>query len=178
MKAEINLIRAITRRDLILLGLKSKIHKIASGILGLFILISLSVLMIFFILSQKLSANETKISTLKGQIVKLEKNESYLTTISNRIETINSLLKTRSSYNKAIADFKLLLIPGFSPINLEIANNGNLTIIGECSDSQILATFGRTLEQIAESGKYSKIFIPLVSRGESQEYNIYLELKR
>lgn len=178
MKTEINLTGAISKENLLLQQFKKKVRQFAVLVLGLFVVASLAVLAIFFVLNRQLTTNENKINSLKSEIKKYEKKESSLVTISNRIDAITSLLKTRTSYTKAISDLKLILTPGFEPLTLEIGRDGSLRVSGECSDSQALATFDKTVEVLAQDGKYSKVVYPSVSRNESGKYNVFLELKK
>lgn len=178
MKKEINLAGEVTQVNTLLLRLKRRGRQVAVVVLGLFVLSSLAVFLIFFQLNRVLSANENKISSLKSEIKKYEKTESYLVTISNRIETISSLLKTRTSYTKAIANLKLILTPGFMPLSLEIGRDGSLKISGECSDNQTVARFNDIVETLAQEGKYSKVYYPSISRNEGGKYSLYLELKK
>lgn len=178
MKEEINLTTDTSRQDLLFEQLKKRSRKFAVFILVLFILISSVVLAAFFILSRQISANENNISLLKTGIKKYEKRESALVIISDRIETISSLLKTRNSYTKAISDLKLILTPDFLPQTLEIASDGSLKITGSCPDSQTLASFDKSVEKLAQDGNYSKIIYPTVGRQENGTYGVSLELKK
>lgn len=178
MKKEINLTGGVTQKSLIFLQFKKRVGQLAVIVLGLFVLASLTVLITFFVLSRQLNTNESKINSLKSEIKKNEKKESYMVTISNRIDTIASLLEMRGSYTKAISDLKLILIPGFVPQTLEIGRDGSLKISGEAKDNQILTKFNDTVEGLAQEGKYSKVVYPSVSKTESGKYNLSLELKR
>lgn len=178
MKEEINLTTDTSRQDLLFQQLKKRSRKFAAFVLVLFILISSVVLAAFFVLNRQINANENNISLLKTGIKKYEKRESALVIISNRIETISSLLKTRNSYTKAISDLKLILTPDFLPQTLEIASDGSLKITGNCPDSQTLAAFDKSVEKLAQDGNYSKIIYPSVGRQENGTYGVSLELKK
>jgi len=178
MKTDINLTGAVVKEDLLFLQLKKRAQQFAMVVLGLFALTSLAVLVAFFVFNRELNASENKISLLKSEIKKYEKKESSVVIIANRIDAISSLLKTRTSYTKAISDLKLILTPSFTPQALEIGRDGSLKISGECPDSQALATFDKTVEQLAQDGKYSKVVYPSVGRSESGKYSIFLELKK
>ncbi len=178
LKQEINLAGEVNHENILLQRLKRRGRHVAVVVLGLFALATLAVFLIFFQLNRELSANGNQISSLKNEIKKYEKTESYLVTISNRVETISSLLKTRASYTKAIANLKLILTPGFMPLSLEIGRDGSLKISGECSDNQTVSKFNDIVEILAQEGKYSKVFYPSVSRKEDGKYNLYLELKK
>ncbi len=179
MKPEINLIKAITKKDLVVLRLKKQGQKIATAVLALFIFSSLAVFIVLFVLGRQLSANEKTISSLKSGILKLEKNESYLITISDRIEAINLLLKNRQTYSKAIADLQSLLIPGFLPKELKIEKDGGLKIAGECSDLAFLTKYyNGAVEEVIKTGKYSQVIYPSVTRTKDGMYRLNLELKK
>lgn len=178
MKEEINLTTDTSRQDLLFQQAKRKSRKIAVLILSLFILVSSVVLAAFFVLNRQINANENNISLLKTGIKKYEKRESALVIIADRIDTISSLLKTRNSYTKAISDLKLILTPEFIPQTLEIASDGSLKITGGCPDSQALASFDKSVEQLAKDGNYSQVVYPTVGRQENGVYSVSLELKK
>ena len=178
VKTEINLTGEASKEDLLFQQFKRKSRHFAVFVLSLFALASFVVLVALFILNRQMNANENNISLLKTGIKKYEKRESSLVIIANRIDAISSLLKTRTSYTKAIADLRLILTPDFIPQTLEIGSDGNLKISGSCPDSRALAAFDKTVEQLAQDGKYSKVIYPSVGRQESGGYSVSLELKK
>lgn len=178
MSKEINLISSITKKSVVILRLKKKFIQLATLILGLFVLVCAFALATFLFFSIQLSNNEKKMASLKQEINKAQKIESYLVTITSRIDAITTLLKNRQSYLKAISDLKLVLVPGFTPQSLEVSRNGGLKLSGDCADSQLLTKFNDAVEQISQNGKYLKVNYPSVNRSENGRFNITLELKK
>lgn len=178
MKTDINLIDVVARKGITFRRFRKKIQTISFFVLVVFIFLCLGIFGGFFFLNSKLSADKVKISSIKNQINTLRKTESYMVTISNRVGTINSLLKNRNLYLKTINDLKLIIVAGFEPQSLEISRDGSLKINGLCADNPSLKKFTESVEKIQQENKYSQVLYPSVSRLGNGRYYVALELKK
>ncbi len=114
---------------------------------------------------------------MKTEIQKSEKIESYLVTITNRVDLIEKLLISRKSYIKSISDLKAILIPEFSPLSLKIGSDGGLSVSGDCIGEGSLAKFNETARKVFVEGKYTTVIYPSISRTGDKKYTITLEVK-
>lgn len=177
MKEDINLISVVGRKDVLFQKIKKKAQFASYFFLILFLILSGAIYFLFLSTNRVFNGNQEQISLLKTEIKKYEKNESYLITVTNRIDSIDKLLKSRKSYIKSISDLKKILIPEFSPLSLKVGGDGSLTVSGDCLGEGSLTKFDETVKKVFAEGKYSTVIYPSVGRTGDKKYSIILEVK-
>jgi len=177
MKEQINLISTVSKKDISLQKMKKKVQFFSYLFLILFLVLSGVIYFLFLSTNKILAGNQSKINQLKADIQKYHKTESYLVTITNRIDLIGKLLISRTSYIKSISDLKAILIPEFVPLSLKIGSDGGMTISGDCLGEGALAKFNETVRKVFVEGKYSLVFYPSITRSGDKKYAITLGVK-
>jgi Tfp pilus assembly protein PilN len=178
MKQGVNLISQEAKKTLRLLKLRKSFKTAIFGAVGLFVVFALLVVLIFVWVSQSLKSNQQKISTLKGEIKALEKNETYAVIIANRVKGISSVLKERKSYLEVMEEVGNLSVPGFVLQGLEIDGRGNFKLSGICNSRESLAAFNEKVEEIESKKKYREVVYPAVTRSVGGSYGISLVFKQ
>ena len=125
-----------------------------------------------------MTANEAKINSLKKAIVSLDKNESYLLTISDRAKAAISLQKEKKPFLKSISDLESVLTTGFNLTSLEFGSSGELKLTATCDDRESLANFNDRIEQATQQGLFSKAVFSSIGRNKQGRYDFSLELKK
>lgn len=177
-KKEVNLISNQTKKAIRYQKLKKKIRNSVMMLTAITLLINFLTISFFFILKQRLSINNTKIKSLNEAIASLDKNESYVITITDRADIVKALLKERKPFLKAITELESLLVPGFNLNSLDFGSAGELKITASCDDNQSLTDFNERLEKVTQQGVFSKTLYSSIGRSKAGKYDFSLELKR
>ena len=136
---------------------------------------------IFFVIyldsTKKFKSNELKITNLKTEIGKLNKKESYLATIDNRLKKIDGILKTRVSQTDFLAKIKQLFVEGYSFSSLEISGQKQSKITGSCLDNQCLSLLYSKAEELKEKKSFSEFIFNNVNRRLGNPFEIGISIK-
>ena len=178
MKENINLIGAEIKKTIGFIRLKKKAKFFSEIMLSLFIFFACLVTAVFFYLKKDFEDKEKRIASLRQQIQSLDKNESYLITISSRIQKTDLLLKETNQVNLLLSSLESLFVPGFKLTSLELKNDGKLTMAGSCDNSESLADFNDRLDKLKAGRKFSSVFYPEIGRKIDGSYQLTLELKQ
>lgn len=173
----INLISLEARKNAQLVKVKRQIKKAVYIFLGVFILLSVMLLGVFVYFDTVQKTNKTKVASLENQIKTLDKTESYLTIIADRVKVVNQFLKDRKSYLSLMTDLQSLLVAGFSLNELDVGTNGALAIMGKCDSWKCLTNFNDKIDQINEKKKYARISYPSVDRLADGSYTIKINME-
>lgn len=177
MPKVINLINAETQKTFEFLRLKKKLGKLSVASVVLFlVVVSLTT---FFLLATKavIERNQSKIAILQQEIKSLDKNESYVVTIADRITQISSLLGSKRNLSDNMADLHPLMVPGFALSGFEMKSAKELLLTGFCADLQSLTNLQEKVEQLARKNLYQSIYYSQVTRLSDGHYDLILGLK-
>lgn len=177
-KQGINLIAQESLKRVYLAKIKKKISRISLTLVGIFVITTAITLGCFFWLNFQQKRLDTKIGSFQSQIKSVEKMESFLVTIADRIGKINSFLKTKNSYMEEVSALSLLLVPGFKLESLEIAQEKGMKISGRCESLQSLTNFNERVEEVGEKKIFSQINYSQVRRILEGKYLVELTLKK
>jgi hypothetical protein len=133
-------------------------------------------LLIFF--NQQYKNNEKKIAGLKEQVKSLEKNESYLVTIADRVKHVKTILDSRKTYAKTIEDLEKIYVAGLEVRGLDFGARGEMKVEGMCLNIVCLTELNNKVEEIKAEKKYQEVLFESVSRSAAGSYNINLSFKK
>lgn len=139
-------------------------------VMGIFLLIYLDS-------TKKFKANELKITALKTEIGKFNKEESYLITIDNRLKKIDGILKTRTSQTDFLTKIKELFVEGYSFSSLDIGDQKESRITGSCLDNQCLSLLYSKAEELKAKKSFSEFIFNDISRNLNNPFDIGIALK-
>lgn len=177
MESGINLIKLEAKKTVQLMRLRRRVKKLTLFFFFFFVLLSLLTFGALFLISNFSQKNQSKIAQLKGQIRSMEKTESYLVIIADRVKGVNLFLKNRHSYSRLLEDLQSLLVPGFSVKEMQIDNRGKLMISGYCRDLSSATALNEQIDKINQKKVYSKINYPSLARLSSGGWEVSLELE-
>lgn len=144
---------------------------VASVVLGA------AILVIFLKAKESYSKNDQTVKSLKAEIGKLNRNESLLLTVDNRLTRLASLSVSHKPKNELFSNLSLFLVPDFFLSTLEMKHRGEITITGVCLNLQCLSNMNSQLEKIVEEKKFAGVSFPGVDRTMTGAYNVNFELK-
>jgi len=127
--------------------------------------------------TKKFKNNEFKITALKTEIGRFNKEESYLATIDNRLSKIDGIFKTRTSQTDFLTKVKELFVEGYSFSSLEINNQKQAKITGSCLDNQCLSLLYSKVEELKEKKSFSGFVFGSISRNLKNPFEIGISLK-
>lgn len=174
----INLISSSVSQD-IGFNLARKFLNSAALVLGIAFLITGGIVFYFFYQSGlDIAKNNLTVSSLEKEILSLNKNESYLITVNDRLNKIQNILKGEKKMSELFADLKYISVPGFTLSSLELSSSAKLIKFNfYCQDSQCLSNFNARVEELVRDKKYAQILLPGLTRDQTGRYNISMEWK-
>ncbi len=134
-------------------------------------------LSVYFNSTKKLKANEAKIGVLKNEIGKLNKKETYLATVDNRLKKIDGILKTNISASDFLTKIKDLFVEGYSFSSLEMSSQKQAKLTGSCFDNQCLSALYLKAEEMKEKRPFSEFVFSNVSRKSNEPFELGISLK-
>lgn len=148
-----------------------------SGIV--FFIAAAAVFYFFSKMNKTVSDNKSKILSIEKEISDLNKNESYLIMIDDRLKKIGKIMPNGNERKDIFDDIKYISVPGFTLADLEIKQAGKNVKIGVfCQDSQCLSNLNGRMEDLVRDKKYSAVFFPTISREETGRFNLTIELNK
>lgn len=178
MSKQINLINAEPKRALTLRKVKRQARRIVAGLLVVFIISSVAVLVFYFNWKRNFERNQGTILNLKKEITSLDKNESYLVTIANRVSTIRPLLEEKDPLGRTLSDIETLFVPGFDLTSLEITGQKEMKMYGFCKDLATVTDFNEHLEQLKLQEQYKGTYYPEIYRLKDGNYIVTIGIKK
>lgn len=178
MPKQINLIYAEPKKALTLRKAKKQAKRVVVGLLVVFIVVSAAVLIFYLNWKRNFEKNQKTIQNLKKEITSLDKNESYLVTIANRVSTIHPLLEGKDPVGKTLSDIETLFVPGFDLTSLEITGQKEIKVYGFCKDLASVTDFNERLEQLKLQAQYQGTYYPEIYRLKDGRFTITIGIKK
>lgn len=174
---EINLISS-QRKSLIGFYRQAKLFKAVIIVFNLALVLVMGMfLSVYFNSTKKLKANEAKIGVLKNEIGKLNKKETYLATVDNRLKKIDGILKTNISSSDFLTKIKELFVEGYSFSSLDMSSRGQSRLTGSCFDNQCLSALYLKAEEMKGKRPFSEFVFNNVNRKLNEPFAIGILLK-
>jgi len=174
---EINLISS-QKKSLFGFYRQSKLFKTIIIIFNLALVLVMGIfLSVYFNSTKKFKANEAKIGVLKNEIGKLNKKETYLATVDNRLKKIDGILKINISSSDFLTKIKELFVEGYSFSSLEMSSQGQSRLTGSCFDNQCLSALYLKAEEVKEKRPFSGFVFDSVNRKLNEPFAIGISLK-
>lgn len=178
MNKGINLISTEARKIAKEQKVKGKVKTASFAFVAFFIFVASLTIGFLVFLNQKYKSNDKKIIALENQIKALEKNESYLVTITDRIKHAKSVLDDRKTYSKTIEDLERIYVNELEITGLDFGAGGDMKIEGRCLNLICLTELNNKIEEIKAEKEYQEILYNTVSRSTSGSYNVNLTFKK
>ncbi|RJR25453.1 hypothetical protein C4578_01460 [Candidatus Microgenomates bacterium] len=178
MNKGINLISLEARKIAKEQKVKGKVKSASFVFVGVFIVMACLVIGFVIILNQKFKNNGKKITALENQIKALEKNESYLVTIADRVRHVNSILESRKAYANSMQDLEKIYVEDLNITGLDFGAKGDMKIEGRCAGVACLTELNNKVEEIKAENKYKEIVFETVNRTVDGRYFINLDFKK
>lgn len=178
MNKGINLISLEARKIAKEQKVKSKVKTASFSFVAFFIFVASLTIGFLLFLNQKDKSNVKKITALENQIKALEKNESYLVTIADRVKHASFVLNSRKSYSKTIEDLERIYVNELEITGLDFGASGDMKIEGRCFNLACLIELNNKIEEIKAEKEYKEILYNSVSRSSSGSYNVNLTFKK
>lgn len=157
---------------------KSRVKSASLGFVVVFIVLASLTIGFLVFLNQQYKTNEKKIAALREQIKALEKNESYLITITDRVKHVRTILDNRKTYAKTIEDLEKIYVEDLNISGLDFGSRGEMKVEGTCLNIACLTELNNNVEEIKAEKKYKEVLFETVSRTSSGGYNISLSFKK
>lgn len=177
-KKELNLIGTETKKTIKYQRLKKKVRNLVIVLTAVFLMVNVLIVSYFFMMKKKITNNNVRIKLLKDKVANLDKNESYVITITDRVDKISALIKEKKSFLKSITDLDSLTVSGFNLNSLSFDPSGNLKLTASCDNNQSLTDFNERLERASLQGLFSNIIYSSIGRSRIGKYDFSLELKK
>jgi hypothetical protein len=174
---EINLIASQEKK---LLGFYEQTNTLKKSIFGLnlILVVLMGVFFSFYLsTSYKMKSNEAKINALKKEITALNKKETYLIMVDNRLKEIDRVFKSKISQEQLLQKIRALFVPGFVFSSLNVSGLKQSKIVGQCSDSLCLSQLYDKAEELKQSDSFSEFTFNNVNLKINQPFEITISLK-